>query len=868
MAEADRISSLKNLLILILVCFFASCDNIISNDWTQFVPDETAFILVPERDATIKSVLSSKYLPLLDDVTSSSIQLIHKIDSTAANAIQLRSILLYPGADQKLQPIWIAKIPADFFDNMESTFEDLYGQEYYYFKNIPILKISTNSNLFFATRINDFLLLSESSLGIENAIRAYRGDQPAALLDDIAYTPGTIIMNTPALDSWTTQQTKVSFYPAIQQTFNGTLPTALTITTQDSLLGGLKLEGQFSVDHDAAGTLVNAVTSQNAAISLGKYISFDAAAYALLRLPPLSEFPKTIADTTSADSFFISHKDIYQKIGQTLGNEFAMVMFAKSGFRSINEHAFIRKIAQPEQLMALLSDLSKKNVIKKVEDTYFVRSASLCRLVGSKLCNLPNFYFQIVDDALLIAERRGLVELMASDYQRRQVIIYEPFFKKIAADLPDEVSGLVVGGKNLFLYLKPFLKQTSYVGSLTSLGDYIVLSTQKKESKIDITITAYNVKTEEKPFVENWVFKTNSTLTGAPVFANIRGSESKEIIFATADGKVQVLGADGTLIQTYSTGGEKPIGAAISYDWYNNGQPVVMVAAGNQIFAWSLNGDLLPQFPFTLDETITTPLTVTDIDSNGLADIIVATADRKLHLLNARGDALFGWPVRTNAIIKSKPLITRYRNQLAIAAFASNAVHIWQVSGRPFTGFPYFVNASFTGQPVQFNGEILGAATNGILYAFGDNDLFDNSLNSTDNDYYGNGNIEMLSVSNEPLYNAPFTLSNSTIAVMNVNGTVYLYDESGKLLLAKSMGQSPAKNWQPVLIDINNDGQLEVAVLADYGRLYAWNIKTGERIQQLPTAAIQHVTIGDIDDDGRIEIVGQTEAGIHSWTVN
>lgn len=869
MALAVKMSSLKKLIFFLSISFLASCSTVVSNEWTQFVPDETPFIIIPERGASIQTVLNSKYLPLLDDVSSSSIQLIKKIDSTAVNAIQLKSILLYPGIDQKLQPIWVAKAPSDFLEHMQNSYEELYGQQYYYFNEIPVLKLRTGQRMFYASRINNLLLLSESSLGIENAIRVYRGQQPGAQLGETPLKPGSLIMNTPALDEWITQQAKVIYYPNIQHSFSGTGAATLTVAQKDTTVGGgIKLTGKIPVDDKPRSTLIKGLSSQNAPLSLGKFVSFDAAAFALFRLPPLKGFPETIADTASADSFFIDNTDVYEQIGQTLGDELAMVMFAKSGFRSINEHAFIRKIAQPTELQSILNSLVEKNILRKVEDSYFVRSSSLCLLLGSKLCNLNNFYVQVEDSALIMAARRGLVELIVSDYQRRQVIIYEPFFKKIKTNLPGQISGLVVGGKDLFTYLKPFLKKESYVSALTSMADYITVSTRKEGAGVNFTLATYNIETEEKPYIENWVFPVDSPLTGAPVYADILGSANKEIIFATASGSINVVAADGTLIQTYSTGNEIPVGSPVAYDWYNTGQKVVMVAAGNKIFAWDESGNSLPQFPFTLNEKITTPLAVSDLNGNGLADIIVATANRKLHILNARGEPLFGWPVRTNTIVNDKPLITHFRGQPAIAAFAANTIHLWNITGRSFSGFPYFINASFTGSPVQLGDEVLGAAADGTLYAFGESNLFDNSLNSTNIQYFNNGNVEKLAVSNRPLFNSPFTSSDSKIALMNVNGTIYLFSKEGNLLLAKSMGQAPAKEWEPVIVDIDNDERLDVVALAAYGRLYAWDIETGERIHDLPTEALSHVNIGDIDGDGLMEIVGQSEAGIHSWTIN
>src|SRR5699024_3095053 len=175
------------------------------------------------------------------------------------------------------------------------------------------------------------------------------------------YTPltfGSLNINTPAFDARISQQAKVIYYPAIHHAFNGTGPAMLTVTQKDSAVGGgMKLTGQFSVDNDQSSTLVKALASKNAPLSLGKYISFDAAAFALFRLPPMRQFPETLVDTSSVDSFFIDHTAIYKQIGNTLEDELAMIMFAKSGFRSINEHAFIRKLADPAQLSPLLKKL-------------------------------------------------------------------------------------------------------------------------------------------------------------------------------------------------------------------------------------------------------------------------------------------------------------------------------------------------------------------------------------------------------------------------------------------------------------------------------------------------------------------------------
>lgn len=93
-------------------------------------------------------------------------------------------------------------------------------------------------------------------------------------------------------------------------------------------------------------------------------------------------------------------------------------------------------------------------------------------------------------------------------------------------------------------------------------------------------------------------------------------------------------------------------------------------------------------------------------------------------------------------------------------------------------------------------------------------------------------------------------------------------DTNGELLLTKNMGQPSAPDWPARIEDINGNNLPDIVALADYGRLYAWQIQAGERLFSLPTASMRHVAIGDLDGDGLQEVVAQTEEGIQCWTIN
>jgi len=300
------------------------------------------------------------------------------------------------------------------------------------------------------------------------------------------------------------------------------------------------------------------------------------------------------------------------------------------------------------------------------------------------------------------------------------------------------------------------------------------------------------------------------------------------------------------------------------------------LAAGSKIYGWDDNGDLLPKFPFELNEQITTPLTIADLNENRLPDAIVATADRKLHALNGRGNNLRGWPVTTNARIRSAPVVDYFENTRAVIAFSSNAVHAWNATGDALENFPTFVNAALNGSPFVFEDTILGNAVDGNLYAIGGESQFSDSLDVSGN---SSQNVQAVYVSNSSLTGTPSAaeltvkndgdrFSEKMILTTSSNGSLFLLSPDGQLRLTKSMGQPSADNWSSFITDINSDGKSDIVALANYGRLYAWSVETGERIFNLPTAGMSQLNITDLDGDGLKELVAQTEDGVQSWTID
>lgn len=871
----------KSGFIFLFVLFVYSCSSIPERPWSDAISEEAPFIIIPEENATLQSVLGSTYTPFLDDITSSAVQLISRVDSVSTASLSLKSIVLYPGAGNRLQTVWFTEAPESLLSTLQETFYEEFSQNNYNFHDVVIHKLNIYDRILFAVRLNDALLFSESSLGIEDAVRTYLDRKPRARLSDLQLEPGSIVMNTPALDGWLQQLALAMYRPIIIGALQGTEPALLSVSQEGEQLNReFRMSGTIPLVEDSKTELVASFSSKNAPISLDQYISSNVAGFALMRATPNPAPPVSTPDTTELDAALMDEQTRYARLARSLGDEFGIAMYTESGFLSTGEHLFLRKVNDVSAVREQLNELEADSLIEPTDGLYFVRSGVLARMIGGEMCTFDSFYLDLTGDVLVISKRRGLTEMVESDHNRRRVISYESEYRALKEELPNEISGLFVANTDFYSFIHPFLKADNYVDAITRRFDLLTVSTALDETNesLSFNIKTYQTTDRSAPYEEKWLVPTdNSGLTGEPILADIGGSSREEIIFATESGKVYALAADGTVALEVNTGNDTPIGSPVVYDWYGTNQNVILIAASNKIYGWNENGELLPQFPFTVNEQITTPLVIADITRNGLPEALIATADRSLHMLNNRGNDVDGWPVTTNTVIQSKPAVALFGGSHSILSFASNAVHAWEVDGSPKENFPKFLNASINGSPLVYKENILAGAADGYLYSIGPNKLFADSLD-TFNSSSETNDIEAAYVSDNALTGTPSVhelslqsgeqnYNESMILTMSSNGSVFLISESGQLLFNKNMGQPSAAEFSPFITDLNSDGGLDLISLANFGRLYAWQISNGERIYSLPTTGMENVVVADIDNDGYQEVIAQTNRGLRCWTI-
>ncbi len=881
--------TLHTVLAMLLLLFLAlSCTRPPDSSWREAIPGKTPFVLMPAENATLQSFLQAPYMPFLDDITSAAIPMLTEVSEATGGELRLRSILLYPATGNQLHPVWISSAPPGVSDTFQEQFYREFTQNEYRFRGITVHRLHIGERILFAAVHRGNLMLSESSLALEDLLRGYLGELPTIDLNSLEAGPGSFIMNTPSLDHWIERVASVIHRPSITGAFRGSGPVVFRLdTTADasnlnlSMSGEMELQGDEQQDGGGASPLVAALSTENRPLQLDRYISSDAAAFGIFRHPPRTSASDSISDPTSLDSLLIHNNQRYRELSDALGAEFAAVMYAESGFESVGEHLFLRRVSDIAAFRQALEQLENEGHLQRSEGTWLASGNSLGRLIGSDLCTFEDYYITLTGEAVVIAKRKGLAEIVASDRNRRRVIYYEENYGGIRDRLPQQVSGFFVAGEEFYPYVRSFLAPEHPVELITNQFDLFSLSVNLDENgeSMEVRLGTYDTRERTSPYEENWI-KPGITagLSGKPVLGDLGGSPREEIVIATETGNIYALAAsDGTEVLQINTGGDVPVGSPVVYDWYGTGQNVILQAAGNKIYGWNDTGSPLPQFPLELEEEITTPLTIHDVDRNGLPEAIVGTSDRRLHALDGRGNNISGWPVSTNSTVGSKPLATQLGGELALVAFSENAIHAWNSDGTPKEGYPKFINASLTGSPVRYEEHILGAAADGHLYAVGPRPLFHDSLNVytdfmsdpespaavyvSNSSLSGTPSVHSLSVqTSDSTYREPMILTSGS------NGSVFLFSLEGQLRFTASMGQPLSAATSPFVADVNSDGLQEIVALADFGRLYAWDTLGGSRVE-LPTAGMEYPLIDNLDGDDYVEMVAQTGEGLRCWTL-
>ena len=258
------------------------------------------------------------------------------------------------------------------------------------------------------------------------------------------------------------------------------------------------------------------------------------------------------------------------------------------------------------------------------------------------------------------------------------------------------------------------------------------------------------------------------------------------------------------------------------------------------VYGFRESGRPLSGWPQSTGEPIVGSVAVADIDLDGVAEI-VAAGGRRLHVWHADGSEMRGFPVDTPNAIRAHPVVTNVDQDptlevLATVSDGTAGVYAWDAEGRLVEGYP-FVPAEFLALP----------------------------------DF----------IPTAPIYTAPVVADadldgHAEVYASTRNGGVFGWDEDGSArdgfpLIPEGVavgGGGVPEHATPVLADLGGDsltllsgGRIAGVIAHDSEGVVAAGFPVPLRS---PIGA--PVSVGDLDGDGRLEVIAADESGLlHAW---
>jgi len=224
-------------------------------------------------------------------------------------------------------------------------------------------------------------------------------------------------------------------------------------------------------------------------------------------------------------------------------------------------------------------------------------------------------------------------------------------------------------------------------------------------------------------------------------------------------------------------------------------------------------------FPLNLGSSLESSPNLADVDGDGVLDIVQADGSGQVHVLHGWGTAVDGWPVSVEVMEELDP-------------------------DHPDNHLPSEHFAAFEGQRAG----IIGTAAVGDLDGDGDNE----------------------------------------VVVGSLRGLVWAWHHDGTVVEGFPVEQDPITEWgpdhltdegffsSPALEDVDDDGDADIVIGGMDQQVYAWD-EDGERLSGFPvrlaypgyeefsTRIISSPAVGDVDEDGRVEIVIGTNETLNGY---
>jgi len=286
------------------------------------------------------------------------------------------------------------------------------------------------------------------------------------------------------------------------------------------------------------------------------------------------------------------------------------------------------------------------------------------------------------------------------------------------------------------------------------------------------------------------------------------------------------------------------------------------------LYVWDGAGNLLTGFPVLLNGALPASPAVGDIDGNGTVEIVIGTW-KNLYVLNTDGTNYPGWPIASYITQTAALADLDKDDDLEIIVPSNSSINVYNHDTTMFPGFPVSGTNDMTSVAV------------GDLDGNGDLELVAGSFvaSGSNTDYVHAWGHDGQPVTGFPVTTAGSVKSAPALADLDKDGTLeviancwnksgsdflYLWDHTGVAESGWPIAVPYIRLSSPSVADLDKDGDLEVIVggLSSHETVNAYHhdgkIVAGFPAQLINTSAgniNSTCTVGDIDNDGYVEIV-------------
>ncbi|MDF1565594.1 MAG: hypothetical protein P1V51_21330 [Deltaproteobacteria bacterium] len=267
----------------------------------------------------------------------------------------------------------------------------------------------------------------------------------------------------------------------------------------------------------------------------------------------------------------------------------------------------------------------------------------------------------------------------------------------------------------------------------------------------------------------------------------------------------------------------------------------------------------LSNFPLELGQRIDDAPALVDVDGDGRLEVMVS-AGSELHLLDARGESRYGFPLRGDADLVGAPAMVRTaEGAMVLVISAAGSVIVVDGNGKAVPGFPLRELGRPSGGGALFDldgdgrPEVVFATREGKLHAL-------HTDGRRGGKPLGGFPVKLATeLSSPPTFADLGRLeARRVVLIGGSDGAVHAVDGAGRILEAFRPSSRFEVKAAPVSGDVEGDGEAEVAFGSGDFKVYlagadgalrpGFPVATGYRIRAAPALV-------DLDGDGRLELV-------------